>query len=180
MWIITLDNVDGVVDYGLALHGGPLNGEGTSFFGPGDTPEGGASVVGAAGEGETITVNIAPGMEGYLRNRHPQVHARGVGGSTASTVSTSPGQPTDAPSTPLADSGLRLRGVHPNPFNPRTTVAFELPQAERVVLEVYDIRGRKIRQLLNETRGPRAAMRLSSTGWILRAAAWPAEPTSCD
>jgi hypothetical protein len=36
----------------------------------------------------------------------------------------------------------------PNPFNPRTTVHFELPRTETVELAVYDAAGRRVRRLL--------------------------------
>ena len=52
----------------------------------------------------------------------------------------------DAP-TPV----LRLE-AYPNPFNPSTRLAFSLPAAGRVVLDVYDARGRRVRRLLDETR----------------------------
>jgi hypothetical protein len=32
----------------------------------------------------------------------------------------------------------------PNPFNPRTTIAFDLPRAGRVRLEIFDVRGRRL------------------------------------
>ena len=41
--------------------------------------------------------------------------------------------------------------VAPNPFNPRTTIEFDLPRAAAVTLDIYDIQGRRVRQLLNET-----------------------------
>ena len=37
----------------------------------------------------------------------------------------------------------------PNPFNPLTTIYFELPEAARVRLQVYDISGRLVRTLVN-------------------------------
>ena len=37
----------------------------------------------------------------------------------------------------------------PNPFNPMTTIYFELPEATSVRLQVYDISGRLVRSLLN-------------------------------
>jgi gingipain R len=50
--------------------------------------------------------------------------------------------------TPVLDAGLPLlpvlRGNYPNPFNPRTSIVFELPQAQAVALTVYDIRGRQV------------------------------------
>lgn len=38
-------------------------------------------------------------------------------------------------------------GNYPNPFNPTTTIQFELPQREQISLVVYDITGRQIRVL---------------------------------
>lgn len=40
----------------------------------------------------------------------------------------------------------------PNPFNPRTTLRFELPSAGPVRLDVYDVAGRLVRSLVDETR----------------------------
>ena len=40
-------------------------------------------------------------------------------------------------------------GNYPNPFNPSTQIAFELSVPARVQLEVYDIQGRKIAELLS-------------------------------
>jgi hypothetical protein len=36
---------------------------------------------------------------------------------------------------------------HPNPFNPRVTVRFELPQAGHVDVSVYDVAGQRVAQL---------------------------------
>lgn len=44
---------------------------------------------------------------------------------------------------------LRLSSGYPNPFNPRTTISFGLPQATHVNLAVYDQRGRRVRTLVN-------------------------------
>ena len=40
----------------------------------------------------------------------------------------------------------------PNPFNPGTTIRFELPDPGRVRLRVYDAQGRMVRTLLNDDR----------------------------
>ncbi|MFO7655279.1 MAG: hypothetical protein R6X25_15880 [Candidatus Krumholzibacteriia bacterium] len=50
--------------------------------------------------------------------------------------------PSPAP-TPLA---FRV-GAHPNPFNPRVTVAYALPQAAHLAVELFDVRGRKVATL---------------------------------
>ncbi|MGM0460258.1 MAG: T9SS type A sorting domain-containing protein [Bacteroidota bacterium] len=48
----------------------------------------------------------------------------------------------------------RLYQNYPNPFNPSTTIGFELGTAERVALDVYDITGRKVAELID---GPMSA-----------------------
>ncbi|MDX2473380.1 MAG: CARDB domain-containing protein [Candidatus Krumholzibacteria bacterium] len=41
----------------------------------------------------------------------------------------------------------RLVGAHPNPFNPMTQVVFDLAAKERVTLDVFDLRGQRVRTL---------------------------------
>lgn len=39
---------------------------------------------------------------------------------------------------------------YPNPFNPSTTIRFRLPEAGPVLIEVYDVTGRRVAQLVDE------------------------------
>ena len=50
----------------------------------------------------------------------------------------------------------RLLPPFPNPFNPRTSIAFELQRTQRVRLEIVDLRGRVVRHLLDgvQSTGP--------------------------
>jgi len=43
---------------------------------------------------------------------------------------------------------------HPNPFNPVTTIRFGVKEQCRVLLKVYDIRGREVITLIDEIRAP--------------------------
>jgi hypothetical protein len=43
---------------------------------------------------------------------------------------------------------------YPNPFNPATTIEFSIPQRSHVTVEVFDLLGRKLATLANETMGP--------------------------
>ncbi len=45
-----------------------------------------------------------------------------------------------------------LEQNYPNPFNPSTTIAYQLPSAETVRITIYDLTGRNVLELLNETR----------------------------
>ncbi len=56
--------------------------------------------------------------------------------------------PVTAVGEPSPPGGLLVRS-QPNPFNPRTTICFEVPAAGNVRLEVYDLRGRLVRVLVD-------------------------------
>ncbi|MFO7653850.1 MAG: C1 family peptidase [Candidatus Krumholzibacteriia bacterium] len=62
---------------------------------------------------------------------------------------------------------LRLAPAVPNPFNPRTTIRFELPLGGPTVVGVYDLTGRCVHTLVNEHR----AAGLHQTSWNGRDAA---------
>ena len=43
---------------------------------------------------------------------------------------------------------------YPNPFNPNTTIKYGIPRTVNVELKVFDILGREVKTLVNETRNP--------------------------
>jgi hypothetical protein len=49
----------------------------------------------------------------------------------------------------IAPASLTLHPNHPNPFNPLTTIRFEVPAHGRVSLRVYDVRGKLVRTLVD-------------------------------
>jgi hypothetical protein len=46
-------------------------------------------------------------------------------------------------------SALRLEQNRPNPFNPETSIHFNLPREARVVLDIFDVQGRRVVRLLD-------------------------------
>jgi hypothetical protein len=56
---------------------------------------------------------------------------------------------TDVPDTPMS---YRLAQNFPNPFNPKTTIRFDLPEAQAVRLAIYDTSGRQVALLVDEIR----------------------------
>ncbi|MEZ4386999.1 MAG: FlgD immunoglobulin-like domain containing protein [Candidatus Krumholzibacteriia bacterium] len=51
----------------------------------------------------------------------------------------------------LPEAGLAALAAYPNPFNPQTTLAFEMAQTGHVDLAVFDVAGRRVATLLAET-----------------------------
>lgn len=51
----------------------------------------------------------------------------------------------------IGPAQLALHPNYPNPFNPETTIAFELPVRSNVELAVYDLQGREVAVLLDGT-----------------------------
>ena len=52
----------------------------------------------------------------------------------------------------LIPTHFTLHSNHPNPFNPITTLRYDLPEDALVTLTVYNMLGRKITQLVNTTQ----------------------------
>lgn len=97
-----------------------------------------SSAIGEALAGAPAPTTQAPGIlkSGYLY--------RPCSGSVVVAA------PPDAP-------GSRRTLLHPsrpNPFNPRTEVGFELAEAGRIQLELYDAAGRHVRTLVDRPMPP--------------------------
>ena len=50
----------------------------------------------------------------------------------------------------LGPTKFTLHQNYPNPFNPVTQINYELDRSGKVVLELFDVRGSKIKTLVNE------------------------------
>ncbi len=71
-------------------------------------------------------------------------------------------------------SSYRLGQNYPNPFNPTTTISYEIAEAGMVELEVFDMLGRKVADVVNQRKGTGSytvnfdASKLSSGLYIYR------------
>ena len=63
---------------------------------------------------------------------------------------------TEKSTDPLLPRGFLLQQNFPNPFNPSTTIRFEIADgmvSGEVELSIFDMRGRKMKTLINEVMG---------------------------
>jgi len=57
--------------------------------------------------------------------------------------------------TPVTDGSIpalmtELTGNYPNPFNPETTIAFSVAEPNNVSIDIYNLKGQKVRSLVND------------------------------
>ena len=79
----------------------------------------------------------------HLRKRNEYTYINGPGRSSLNII-----EPISLPEQVTLDQN------YPNPFNPVTTISYEIPQAEFVMVSVYNLRGNKITTLVNEVQNP--------------------------
>ncbi|KAF0153766.1 MAG: hypothetical protein FD188_3350, partial [Ignavibacteria bacterium] len=56
--------------------------------------------------------------------------------------------------TQILPSEFVLYQNYPNPFNPSTTISFSLPNYSQVIVKVFDILGREIQEIVNDSFNP--------------------------
>jgi len=56
--------------------------------------------------------------------------------------------------TVLSENIIELYPAYPNPFNPNTTIKYDIVKAQDVKLAVYDILGREVATLVNAQQQP--------------------------
>ena len=59
----------------------------------------------------------------------------------------------DINDTPIPPAVTALKNNYPNPFNPSTTIAFELATEGNVKIDIFNIRGQKVHTLVNDVYG---------------------------
>jgi hypothetical protein len=113
----------------------------------GFTPSASNFVTLVSGSDSTATLDMPADSAYYMISA---VNADGYAGgySTSATIS---------PATGIGDRIARFNytlGQNvPNPFNPVTTIAYDLPARTSVDLSVFDVHGRLVRRLVSQTQG---------------------------
>jgi len=77
------------------------------------------------------------------------VYAGGVSDTSNHAVVDYSSDTDDGAASP--PSQFALRDCYPNPFNPSTTIAFDLPRSVSVTLRIYNLAGQEVRTLINGT-----------------------------
>jgi hypothetical protein len=100
-----------------------------------------------------LTIGSFDGGTGVFDGQIDEVYLYGRALASAEVLVLAGVQPTaDASETGNAASIAATPLLHPsypNPFNPRTTISYELPDEQEVTLTVYDVAGRRVRSLLD-------------------------------
>ncbi len=101
---------------------------------------------------ETDTVTVSDGeltINFTITENNPIVSAILVESQGGAGSSANPGDlEQDAQVVKIPDE-FDLHQNYPNPFNPETTIQYDLPQAEHVILKIYDLLGREVTTLLD-------------------------------
>jgi len=143
LYAFRLDNLVGFVDWGFALHPQDLG-----MMGRHETVQNGEAMMNGPGDPEWFTVEVpAAGWYGLV------VYKVGPfefdkDGVYELTILQGVSDVPDEPDLPVLTA---LTGVHPNPFNPQTTISYELAVAADVELEIYDVKGALVRRLVSES-----------------------------
>jgi hypothetical protein len=107
----------------------------------------------ATGPGELFHWTVRGDIEGICEITASEVTLLPPGGGSYPGTTLAPTTLTVrsyVSAVPLVASGEARMAVQPNPFNPRTTIKYELPVSGPVRLAVFDVAGRLIRTLVDE------------------------------
>jgi hypothetical protein len=122
----------------------------------------GQSMSTADGGGDWIDMH--GGHDNYLQSVHFVDELNGWAVGHDGTILRSIQEPTsvseDFTEEEAGQTHAVLRRNSPNPFNPTTTLRYDLPRREMVTLKIYNILGEEVRTLIDriQTPGPKTAV----------------------
>jgi len=143
VWHARIDNDAGDVDWGLSLHRNDM-----PFMNKNDVYQDAAAWYESGGEGEVVIADIE--TEGYYAITVWKTTASELPKEGTYTLHVAAGYPSGVEREETIPTVTRLAGVYPNPFNPQTTVEFDLASPRPVDLAVYDLTGRRVARLADE------------------------------
>ena len=139
-WALRLDNLAGSVDWGLSIYEPNY-----PFKNKSGAMAGGLAYLNERGQEECLTVDVA--SAGWYCVAVWKVGAADLAASGTYQLRIHSGV-TEAPDGPPPARPTALVAVRPNPFNPQTRIVYDLGAAGPVRLEVYDLRGVRVRTLV--------------------------------
>ncbi len=135
-----LDNTAGNVDFGMTLH--PA---GQPYLSKSTAVSGGVSWLRGPGLGEWFTADVPSAGWYCLVVWKAFTSDLPLAGTYYLNIGAGL---TDVPDGSPPPAATRIAGIHPNPFNPQTAIAYDLAAAQAVKLEVYDLQGTRVRTLV--------------------------------
>jgi len=138
--VLHVQNLSGGAELGISLH--PMD---ATIVNRLDTVAGGYAV--GAGPGQDVSIVPVVQTNGYYGLtvwKKTGVDRNVAAGYQVFITEGLSGVGDDVPANPA------LLAIHPNPFNPMTTIAFSLGEAGEARISVYDLRGIRVRELLSE------------------------------
>lgn len=157
-YTVTVESVDGSVDWGVAVH--PKD---VTYFSKSTVLADAAAWGAGPGLDESTNVTIdTAGRYCVSVWRVDNALAAPATGGAAKTPATGtyilhvqPAATAVGPGVPAAPLALAgLRSIVPNPFNPRTTVSFVVDRVGPVQLDLYNLRGERVRRLVDQVMAP--------------------------
>jgi len=64
------------------------------------------------------------------------------------------GETVSTPGDPSSPTAFAMHSARPNPFRSATVIAFEIPSSAAVELTIFDVSGRRVRELVTQVYGP--------------------------